>query len=242
MPWERLGIYLIKSNWTLTKPVEAELFKIKHFKIYQSDKHYLKAAIAQAFKADNELTTYNNKRFSYRTEPETFEFYFPPGLGEHSLAFKRLDDSPVSWRIEAEYFYSENPLEDYQNYINNRFGQSALNNFNQEIINNMSALYPRLFSGSTTPSGGVKTLQAGKPEKVLSENLGRTEYTIRSKGHPVLLATGFDEQGKPLAILEEMPPNYNYNHNATTAGLYKGEVWAVSEQDTKITFTEYVAQ
>lgn len=242
MPWEKLGIFLIKPNWTLTKPVEAELFRIKHFKINQSDKYYLKAVIAQAFKVNFDLTTFNDKRFGYRTEPETFEFYFPPGLGEHSLAFKRLDDSPVSWRIEAEYFYSENPLEDYQNYINNRFGQSALNSFNQTIINNMSALYPRLFSGSTTPNSGTKTLQANKAVKVLSENLGRTEFNIRSKGHPVLLATGFDEQGNPLVVLEEMPPNYSYNHSATTAGLYKGEVWAMAQQDTKVTFTEYVAQ
>ncbi|AFY54394.1 hypothetical protein Riv7116_1853 [Rivularia sp. PCC 7116] len=238
MPWEKLGIFFIKPGWTLTKPVEAELFRIKHLKIYQADKYYLKAAIAQAFKVGFDLTTFNTRRFSYRTEPETFEFYFPPGLGEHSLAFKRLDDSPVSWRIEAEYFYSENPLEDYQNYINNRFGQPALNQFNQD----MSALYPRLFSGSTTPNSGGVSLKAGEPKKVLNENLGRTEFNIRSKGHPVILATGFDEAGKPLVVLEEMPPNYSYNHSATTAGLYKGEVWAIAEQDTSVSFTEYIAQ
>lgn len=245
MPWEKLGIFFIKDDWTLTKPVEGELFRIKHFKIYQSNKYYLKGVIAQAFKDSFGINTFDDKRFGYRPDPEIFEFYFPVGLGEHSLAFKRLDNSNITWRIEAEVFYSENPAEDYQNYITNRFGQTAINQINQTLItntiNNMS-LYPLLFSGSTTPKSETLKLVANKATKLLSSNDSRTRLRIYSTGHPILLATGFDENGQPLEKLLQLPPNYYHEDVITSAGMYKGDIYAISEQETYITVIEFSAE
>lgn len=241
MPWEKLGIFFIKDDWTLTKPVEGELFRIKHFKIYKSDKYYLKGVIAQAFKDSFGINTFDHKRFGYRPDPEIFEFYFPVGLGEHSLAFKRLDASDISWRIEVEVFYSNNPTEDYQNYIANRFGNTAITQFNQTLITNM-ALYPLLFSGSTTPKSSEIKLSANKVTKVLSNNDSRTEVRIQSTGHPVLLTTGFDETGKPLEVLLRIPPNYYYQDVITSAGIYKGDIYALSATETYIYTTEFSAQ
>lgn len=235
MPWEKLGVFFVKDDWTLTKPVEAELFRIKHFKIYQSNKYYLKGVIAQAFKDSFGINTFGDKRFGYRNDPEIFEFYFPVGLGERSLAFKRLDNSEVSWRIEVESFYSENAEIDYLNYIQARFG-----NINLEGIT--MALYPRLYSGSLTPNSEDIKILANKPNKILNENIARQKLVVRTTGQSIILATGFDENGKPIEILEKIPANYNSDLPSSSVGTYQGEVWVLSEEETYISFTEFSAK
>lgn len=235
MPWEKLGIFFITNNWTLTKPVEAELFRIKHFKIFQSNKYYLKGVIAQAFKDSFGLNTFGDKRLGYREQPEIFEFYFPVGLGEHSLAFKRLDESKVTWRIEVEFFYSENAQEDYLNYIQSRFG-------NINLGETIMALYPRLYSGSLVPTSGEVKLLKDKPTKLLSANIGRQKLVVRTTGQSVLLATAFNETLQPVVTLEKIPANYNSELPQSNVGIYQGEVWAIASEETNISFTEFSAK
>lgn len=235
MPWKKLGIFYITNSWTLTKPVEAELFRIKHFKILQSNKYYLKGAIAQAFKDSFGITTFDNKRFGYRDDSEIFQFYFPVGLGEHSLAFKRLDESKVPWRIEVEFFYSENAQEDYLSYIQSRFG-----NINLEGV--IMALYPRLYSGSLIPTSGEVKLVKDKPTKLLSANIGRQKLVVRTTGQAVILATAFNETLQPVVTLEKIPANYNSELPQSNVGIYQGEVWAIASEETNISFTEFSAK
>ncbi|MEM9926766.1 MAG: hypothetical protein AAF915_23965 [Cyanobacteria bacterium P01_D01_bin.50] len=234
MPWENLGIYFIKDDWVLTPPVTRELFRVKHFKIYQAEKYYLKGVIAQAFKDSFGINTFSDKRFGYRPDPEVFEFYFPAGLGQHSLAFKRLDNSDTSWRIEVEAFYSEDAELDYLNYLQARFGNINI----EEII---VALYPRAKqSEDLVPNSKVVKLEAMKPKLISPSDLLRRKYSVRTGMQGVILATGFNENGKPKQLLEDIPPNYNYDLPSTDNSIYHGEIWAKSYSDTKFSITQYL--
>lgn len=229
MAWTDIGTIEVRRDWNFTNATESEIFRISH--LFPNSETNLRAAVAQGFLENGKANIFNPKIIFRRDEVEIFTFYFPAGISSHSLGIKRLDTTEATWTVKVESWQSNNASENFSNYLISRFGDEL-----------MSQIYPRLFSGSTTPSSGSISLKAGNPVKLVSENLGRTELSIRSSGHPVLLATGFDENGVPLAVLEEMPPNYSYVSVATTAGLYKGEIWAVSQEDTKVSYTQYVAQ
>lgn len=243
MPWKNLGKFKLKRNlWLFSESVEGEIFRIRHIFIGDLPKDPLRAVIAQGFfDDDGNPNKFSPKIFTYGEELQVFTFYFPEGLNTHSIIVKRLDQNLIDWTVELEVFYSEDPQQNYQNYIVNRFGKTATNYFSQTLINNM-ALYPRLYSGSLDVESDDIKLVAGQIKKIVDKNLSRTGLKVITTGHAVLLATGFDADGKPTAILDKVPPNYNYEKEASSAGIYQGEVWALCEEETYITAIEYSAK
>lgn len=230
MPWNLLGNFDLKQHWQFTAPSEGEIFRVSHQLTFDKETS-VRGVIAQGFE-DSQVNIFNPKLFSYREETEIFTFYFPLGLKQHSLCFKRLDVNDSQWLVNVEVFQSENSEDNLNNYLLARFGAE---------INQMS-LFPLLFSGSTTPEDHHKKLPANKPTKIISANDSRTELRFYSTGHPILLTTGFDEANKPLATLVRMPPNYHHHDVITSAGMYKGDVWAVSEHETYLHAIEFSAK
>lgn len=232
MFWTSLGEFQLNRSWQFTAPVDGELFRISHklIRVDTFDKQLARGVIAQGFD-DGRVNIFKNQLFTYKEEDEMLALYYPQGLDKRSLCFKRLDNSADKWSIFVEVFQGS-AEENLNNYLVARFGANTIN----------MALYPRLYSGSLDVESEEIKLVAGQVKKIVDENLSRTGIKIITTGHAVLLATGFDADGKPTAILEKAPPNYNYEKEASSAGIYQGEVWAFSEEETYITAIEYSAK
>ncbi|MGD1910784.1 MAG: hypothetical protein ACFB2X_07985 [Rivularia sp. (in: cyanobacteria)] len=229
MTWISLGQFELINIWQFTKSFEGEIFRVKH-QLNGDDYSAVRGVIAQGFE-DTQVNVFNPKLFSYREESEIFAFYFPIGLSQHSLCFKRLDASKSNWIIDVEVFQSENPQDNLNNYLITRFGEATA-----------MSLVPLLFSGSTTPKSYEQKLVKNKPTKILNENDSRTELRINSTGQPVMLTTGFDETSKPEEVLLRMPPNYYHNEVASSAGIYKGAIYAIAQEETYLYITEFSAK
>lgn len=230
MPWIALGQFDLVDKWQFTRSLEGEIFRIKH-KLTGDDYSSVRGVIAQGFE-DTQINVFNPKLFTYKEEREIFAFYFPIGLNQHSLCFKRLDTAKSKWVINVEVFQSENDQDNLNNYLITRFGENILN----------MALYPRLYSGSLAVKSAEIKLVTNQAKKVRDKNLSRTAIKIITSGHPVVLTTGFDVDGKPIALLDKVPPNYNYEKEASSAGIYQGEIWAISGEETYIDVIEYSAK
>jgi hypothetical protein len=246
MPWQSLENFELTHDWVFSRSVEGELFRLIHQPIADLPEQLMRGVIAQGFiDEDSRPNKFSSRIFAYGVEPEVFTFYFPVGLSKHSIILRRLDKNPIPWTVELQMFASDNPEEDYQNYLISRFGTAAITQFSQSLITqsitNMS-LYPLLFSGSTKPESKSIKLNPNSPSRVLDKNDARTEIRLYSTNHPLLLTTGFEENGEPLEILLRVPPNYYHQDVITTAGMYKGEIYAICEQETNIYVTEFSAQ
>lgn len=160
MPWQSLGEFELINDWIFSQSVEGEIFRVIHRPISGYSREIsLRAVIAQGFLDDAGLNRFSSKIFTYNEELEVFTFYFPVGLSEHSIIFKRLDKNSIPWLVELQMFVADNPEEDYQNYLITRFGTNAIAQFSQNLINNTvsnMSLYPLLFSGSTKPESETK--------------------------------------------------------------------------------------
>lgn len=230
MTWINLGSFDLINKWQFTKSLEGEIFRIKH-KLIGDDYSPVRGVIAQGFE-DTEVNVFNPKLFSYREESEIFAFYFPIGLNQHSLCFKRLDTAESKWVINVEVFQSKNDQDNLNNYLITRFGENVLN----------MALYPRLYSGSLEVDSIEVKLVANQAKKIKDKNLSRSAIKVITGGHAVILTTGFDADNKPIALLDKIPPNYNYEKEASSAGIYQGEVWALAAEETYIDVIEYSAK
>ena len=229
MTWNFLKEFQLSKDWQFTDPVEGEIFRIRH-KLIRAEyfnKTLARGVIAQGFD-DGNINIFKSKLFAYKEEHEIFTLYYPQGLKERSLCFKRLDDSTDKWSIFVEVFRGS-PEENLKNYLIARFGEETVN----------MALTPLLFSGSTDPNSLDKKIPAKKPAKVLSSNDSRTGLRIYSTNQPILLTTGFNESGIPLNILLKLPPNYYHEEMISTAGIYKGDIYALSEEETSILVIEF---
>ena len=229
MPWQSLGEFELINDWIFSSSVEGEIFRVIHEPIPNySRETTLRAVIAQGLLDDAGLNRFSSKIITYNEE--------------HSIIFKRLDKNNIPWIVELQMFASDNPIEDYQNYLITRFGTNVINQFSQTLITqsitNMG-LYPLLSTGSTTPKSEFKKLLANKPAKILNKNDSRTQIRLYSSGNAILLANGFDETGKPLEEILRMPPNYYHEDVVTSAGMYKGDIWAISEAETYINVIEF---
>jgi len=240
MTWNSLGKFELSQDWTFSEPVEGEIFRIFHQPIEDLPKGSLRGVITQGFRdSQSFVNTFAPKLFTYGNDYELFSFYFPVGFSEHSIILKRLDNNPANWIVEVQVFQAENPTQDYENYLLSRFGREAITQFNQSL--NMH-LTPLLYSGSTAPESKTVTLKANHPVVIFPENEARTTIRMYSEGHPILLATGFDEAGKPLEVLAQLPPNYAYEDVISTAGMYKGNIFALCEQDSSVLAIEFSAK
>jgi hypothetical protein len=234
MAWIYLGEFQLTYNWQFTKTVQGEIFRIKHRLInFDSEikKSSIRGVLAQGFIEESNVNVFNPKLFSYRDEVEIFALYFPQGLNNHSFCFKRLDINVNNWFVTIEVFQGTNQ-QNLNNYLTTRFGETATK----------MALYPRLYSGSLDPESEEVKLVAGQIKKVVSTNFSRAGIKIITTGHSVLLTTGFNADKQPIAILDKIPPNYNFEKEASSAGIYQGEIWALCSEETFITVIEYSAK
>ena len=226
MPWKLIGIYTLRNDWVLTPPVIGEVFRIQHLPIYNPDDKYIKAVFAQAF-YDTGLNLFEPKRLSYRTEPEVFIHYFPTGISQRQLAFKRLDDNTtIFWRIKAEVFSSGNLDDDLANLMLTR-------------IRNIMTIYARGSAG-LTPASGEVPVQADTPLLLIRANDKRQMVVIRTSDAAVKLYAGLDEQGSPVGMIESLEPNETYEFPAEQ-GIYRGDIYAVASVDTRVNYTQYSA-
>lgn len=226
MPWKLIGIYTLRNDWILTPPIIGEIFRIKHLPIFNPDDKYIKAVFAQAFN-DGGLNIFEPKRLSYRTEPEVFIHFFPTGISQRQLAFRRLDDNTnIFWRIQAEVFSSGNPEDDLANLLVSR-------------ITEFMAIYSR-GSTSLSPKSGEGSIQADTPTRLLQANDKRQMVIIRTTDTAVGLYSSLDDQGNPVGMLESLAPNEVYEFPAEQ-GIYRGEIFVVASSDTKVNYTEYSA-
>ena len=226
MPWKLIGLYTLTNDWILTPPVIGEVFRIKHLPVLNPENKYIKAVFAQAFN-DGGLNIFEPKRLSYRTEPEVFIHFFPTGISQRQLAFKRLDDNTnILWRIQAEVFSSGNPEGDLANLLVSR-------------ITDFMAIYSRGNSG-LIPNSGNSTLQAGTPTRIVNENSDRQMFVLRTGDVAVDLYSSVNENGQPQGLIESLKPNEVYEFPAEQ-GIYRGEIFGMADVETQVSFTEYVA-
>ena len=224
MPWQQIGIYTLRNDWILTPPVVGEVFRIKHLPIYNPDDKYIKAVFAQAF-YDTGLNIFEPKRLSYRTEPEVFIHFFPTGISQRQLAFKRLDENlNIFWRIKAEVYSSGTAEDDLANLLVSR-------------ITEFMAIYSRGSAG-LTPSSGEQIVQADTPTRLLTENDKRQMLVIRTSDAAIELYAGLDDNGAPVGMLESLAANETYEF-PVEQGVYRGEIFVAASTNTKVNFTEY---
>lgn len=153
--------------------------------------------------------------------------FFPTGISQRQLAFKRLDDNTnIFWRIKAEVFSSGNPEDDLANLLVSR-------------ITEFMAIYSR-GSASLSPKSGEGTIQADTPTRLLQANNKRQMVIIRTTDVAVQLYASVDDQGAPVGMLESLAPNETYEF-PVEQGIYRGEIFVVSSSDTKVNYTEYSA-
>ena len=226
MPWNLIGIYTLRNNWVLTPPVIGEVFRIKHLPTYNPENKYIKAVFAQSFN-DGGFNIFEPKRLSYRTEPEVFIHFFPTGISQRQLAFKRLDEnSNIFWRIKAEVFSSGDLETDLANLLVSR-------------ITEIMGIYSRGSVG-LIPKSGSGNFAADTPTRLLQENDKRQMLVIRTSDVAVSLYSALDDAGAPVGMIETLQPNETFEFPAEQ-GIYRGEVFVVAVADTEINYTEYSA-
>jgi hypothetical protein len=125
--WTSLGIFNVINDWSYTPTVEGELFRITHTSIPPIGNEYLKGAIGQSFiDEDGKQNIFDSQLLTYQLFKDVRTFYFPIGVANHSIAFKRLDDSAVHWVIKIEVWSSPDNGQNLSNYLAGRFGAQTL--------------------------------------------------------------------------------------------------------------------
>ena len=226
MPWESIGIYTLRNDWVLTPPIIGEVFRIKHLPIYNPENKYIKAVFAQSFN-DAGFNIFEPKRLSYRTEPEVFIHYFPTGINQRHLAFKRLDENlNIFWRIQAEVFSTGDTEKDLANLLISR-------------ITEFMSIYSRGSAG-LTPRSGESPLVANTPLLLIRADSKRQMAVIRTSDAAVKIYAALDDQGAPTGMLESLEANETFEF-PVEQGVYRGDVYVVSDVDTRVNYTQYVA-
>lgn len=223
MPFKRIGTYLLSKDWTITPQITSELIRITHFSTPKDE--YLKGVVSLAFREDG-INLLSPKRLSYRQEKDLFEFDIPRGVEEWSIAFRRLDDSQIPWRIQVEVF---------EGYI---VQENLAEKITEKVIEAMSNIYSRGNDANLVPNSGSKNLDAGVVGTLVKANDDRVFLTIRVGGEGIVLYANKDEAGVPSEVIEELAPGEVYNL-PVSGGTYKGDIFVVAEEKTTVKFTEF---
>jgi hypothetical protein len=228
MGWVSIGSFNLTREWVFTQPIDAQIFRIKHTAELGSFKNsYLKAVVATAFIDEGqEVNIFEPKRLSYRQEREIFTFYYPAGIRQQTLAFKRLDKTDFNWIIEAEFFRADSQQDDFANYLTTRFGEI------------MFYLIERGGASNINPNSGnfgAKTTV----ERLLEANSNRRALIIRTSNHRVEIYAGKNQDGTGKTLIESVGPNGLFqlpNNN----GVYQGDIFVQSKSnESQISYTEY---
>lgn len=223
MPFKRIGTYLLSKDWTITPPITSELIRITHFSTPKDE--YLKGVVSLSFREDG-INLLTPKRLSYRQEKDLFEFNIPRGVEQWSIAFRRLDDSQIPWRIQLEVF---------EGYI---VQENLAEKITTKVIEAMSNIYSRGNEANLKPVSGEKNLDGGVIGTLVQKNDARAYLTVRVGSEGIILFAGKDEQGNGVNVIEELTPGEVYNLPVAD-GIYRGDVYVLAENDTQVKFTEH---
>ena len=227
MPWESQGEYELTSDWQFTAPAEAEIFRINHLEPETNYENFLRAVVAQGFN-DTKVNIFNPQIFTFRPESEIFLFNFPFGIQQHSLCFKALPFKDFKWIIEAEFFTSLNADENFANFLLSRFGE----------IPDMSTIYSRCIHAILKPVSAVNSLSPGVVGTLVSENDNRAYLTVRTGPDNITLFADKNEQGEGVNVIAELKSGEVYDL-PVNGGIYRGDVYALCDDTTKVSFTEF---
>ena len=125
MSWLSIGKFDLIRDQIISVPATGEMFRISH-ESSESEKSDLRGIISQGF-FDDTINVFNRKRLIYMSESEIFIFPLSLPIASMQLYFQRLDQSQNNWNIHVETYQSDNPLEDFVNYLKIRFGSEAIN-------------------------------------------------------------------------------------------------------------------
>jgi hypothetical protein len=219
MPWQSLGILTLTRAWVYTLPVEGELFRFTHSPLDNRDEYYLKGVVCQGF-FDDGLNIFDRKLLTWREEKEAMLFYFPTGLNEHFLAFKRLDENPIVWNIKAEVFLSSNAQEGFNNYLLSRF-KDLMQVFQNQIQSTETVVVKNGELGAISTS---KIITDFVPQELVAANPSRESLTIHNDGKHIIVGTSLVDGGIKGVILE-MTSSGTADLSAFGNKIYRGALY-----------------
>lgn len=226
MPFIKVGRFNLTDKWQFTPEITGELIKIETVDYVFANEEYLKAAVALAFKTEDETNTLFRQLLSYRNEKDLFEFSIPRGVENWSIGLKRLDKSSVAWLVDVYVF---------EGYI---VEENIAEKITTRVIEAMSNIYSRGNEANLKPESGEKSLDAGVVRTLIQSNDDRAYLTIRVENEGVILFADKDEQGNGVNVIEELAPGEVYSLPIAD-GIYHGNIYALSENSTTISFTEF---
>ncbi len=232
--WRFVGVFQVTKDWVYSSPVQGEIFRVKSFYIGNFSNQYLKGVVASIFiDDDSTVNLVESRKLTYRSEPEIFTFYFPNGLGDQRIGVKRLDSTAgLEWWIEIEIFQSNNPIQDLEDYLKNKFGKSL-----EDLL---MAVYTRNSVTDLDPNSGRVNLKAGVPLKIIDKQPRRRSLTIYATNVAILVCGAVDDKGAPSKVLQTVLPNEIFEVPTVGNGsIYMGEVFLLANADTSASFLEF---
>ena len=180
---------------------------------------------APAF-TDDGVNILTPRRISYRPEAELITFDIPRGIEEFRLALRRLDFSSVAWRITVEEFVGYSSAQNLIDAITISTGEQVSN------------IYSRANQSDLIPVSGSKQLTAGAIGTLVSANSKRAYLSIRVGDDAITLFAEKNEAGEGVNVIERVQPGEVYNL-PTADGIWKGDIFALSEGNTELEYTEF---
>lgn len=215
--WKFIGTILTNSerDWRYSRPSSALYFRFKPQFIESKPPVIL---VAQAIRDGNVFIF--DKREIEVPEPYIFKFEFPQELGERVLAFKKID---TFLRVDIEAFEGQSFNE--------------LTRIRENLEEFMSNIYSRGNEANLKPISGEKNLSANTIGTLVQANDERAYLTIRVGNEGIVLFSEKDENGNGINVIEELAPGEVYNLPIAD-GIYHGDIYALSETNTTVKFTE----
>lgn len=115
---------------------------------------------------------------------------------------------------------------------------NLVNQITTQVTNTMSNIYSRGNEANLKPTSGKKNLDPNTTTTLIETNDDRAYLTIRVGAEAIILFADKDEQGNGVNIIEELVPGEVYNL-PTSDGIYRGDIFALSESQTTVKFTEF---
>lgn len=231
MPWVKIGESFLTKNWYYTTATDGELFRLKHQ--ISSTTNYIKAVCAPAF-IDDGVNILTPRRISYRNEAELITFQIPKGIESFKLAMRRLDDSNIVWKVSVEVFAGYSSVQNLVDQIDNQLVVEL-----EELI--MDYLYQRGNALNISPKSKTIDLTADIPAELVDAEPKRAKLIVRCNVDTKLYADFDETTGNLSNLIEDVRAGEVFLLPDVNGGIYKGIVYAVSEMDSKVTYTEYKA-
>ena len=226
MPFIKVGRFNLIDKWQFTPEITGELIKIETVDYVFTNEEYLKAAVALAFKTEDETNTLFRQLLSYRNEKDLFEFSIPRGVENWSIGLKRLDKSVFPWSVDVYVFEGDIVEENIAEKITTK------------VIEAMTNIYSRGNEANLKPISGEKDLSAGAIGTLVKKNDDRAYLTIRVGSERIVLFADKDEQGNGINVIQRLEPGEVYNLPLAD-GIYHGDVYALADNSTTVEFTEF---